>query len=214
MLEHHLQQSIVTRLKSVNELTFTGLKPPEIENKLFTYHLKIVNENGSYSLTPAGEKLWRRMSETTETIALRPFSVLFLIIRHTEHGWLLYRRKTHPVKDRTAFMHCIPEGTRPILETASLQTKQKTGLDCDFRVVGSGFFHTFDSAILNGFTNFTLLACERAEGQLTVDDEFADYFWLQNPHFDDHDMLPNMKALSDAYLHGDAHFFLDNFVTI
>jgi hypothetical protein len=132
MLDHHIQRSIVTRLKQVDWLSFSDLKPADIENKLFTYHLKIVIREGfvekaqtGYRLTSAGKRLWKRMSESPETISLRPYSVLFLIIKNPELGWLLYRRKTHPVIDRVAFMHAVAEGKEYIVDTAAKIVSEK-----------------------------------------------------------------------------------------
>lgn len=222
MLDHHIQRSIVTTLKSEDGLTFSQLKPGDIDNKLFTYHLKIViregfvekSEEGTYKLTGAGEKLWRRMSEKPEVIALRPFSVLLMIIRSPENGWLLYRRKTHPVKDKVAFMHAVPKGTISIADHARAEVLIKTGLDCEFTVVGAGFFHTFDGQELQGFTNFTLLSCESPLGELSVTDESADYFWVQDPDFSSTEMLPNTKPLHTAYMSGAFPFYLDEFVQL
>jgi hypothetical protein len=222
MLDHHIQKAIVTTLKSEDSLTFSQLKPDDVDNKLFTYHLKIViregfvekSDDGTYRLTSAGEKLWRRMSEKPDVIALRPFSVLFMIIRSPENGWLLYRRKTHPVKDKVAFMHAIPKGAISIAEHAKSEVLTKTGLNCKFSVAGTGFFHTFDGNELQGFTNFTLLACETPSGELSVSDDSADYFWDLNPDFTSQEMLPNMKPLYEAFTSGKFPFYLDEFVDL
>lgn len=222
MLDHHIQRNIVNSLKSSQNLSFTDLRPKELDNKLFTYHLKIViregfvnkTKEGRYKLTPSGEKLWKRMSETPQAIALRPMSLIFIVIRQSEKGWLLYKRKTHPALDRIAFMHTNPRGELPISESAKLDVLEKTGLECDFIVAGSGFFHTYSEQRLDGFINFTLLACESPRGSLTPNDENAEYFWDQDPDFKSPQMLPNMQPLSENYLAKQFPFFLDKSVSL
>ena len=220
MLDHHIQRAIVTRLKSSEDLTFTEMKPLDIENKLFTYHLKIViregfvekTQNGRYKLTSAGEKLWKRMSESTDKVATRAHSVLFLIIRSENKGWLLYKRKTHPLIGKEAFMHATPLAGRSIKESASAETVTRTNLLCSFEVAGSGFFQTYEADELSSYTNFTLLYCERPTGILSQNDEHAEYFWVKSPDFSAPNMLPNMKLLTDKYLAGQFPFFIDTSV--
>lgn len=222
MLSHHIQREIVSLLATSDSLSFSELKPGVLDNKLFTYHLKIVvhegfvdkTAEGKYQLTPSGQKLWRRMHEKPSEIALRPYSVLFLIIRSATEGWLLYKRKTHPVKDRVAFMHATPVASKSITDSATQETKIKTGLICKFSVIGSGFFHTYNNGNLDGFNNFTLLLCEDVKGALTPNDESADYFWVKEPDFSAPDMLPNMKILARKYFENDFPFFIDESVDL
>jgi DNA-binding MarR family transcriptional regulator len=222
MLSHNIQHSIVRVLAKVDGLTFSELRPDLLDNKLFTYHLKIViregfvekSVDGKYRLTPSGQKLWRRMAEKPNVIALRAYSVLFLIIKSPTHGWLLYRRKTHPVIDKVGFMHTTPRAQTSILDGATQDTLEKTGLSCTFSVIGSGFFRMRKGDTIDGFNNFTLLLCESARGILTPNDELADYFWVKDPDFSSPDMLPNMKILVEKYQDNDVPFFIDESVQL
>lgn len=222
MLDHHLQKAIVNMLKSNEELSFTALKPDDIDNKLFTYHLKIViregfvdkTTRGTYRLTPAGQKLWKRMSESPEQISTRAFPVLYLIIHDKNKGWLLYRRKTHPFIGKVAFMHATPTGEYTASEQAKQETLRKTGLRCNYRVIGSGFFRTYNDTALDGFVNFTALYCEHPEGELRPQDPDAEYFWDREPDSDELDMLPNMPHLLRAMQTRNKHFFLDEKVSL
>lgn len=222
MLDHHIQRAIVTKLTSAKSLTFSDLKPDDLDNKLFTYHLKIAiregfvekADDGTYRLTSAGQKLWRRMSESPEKISERAFSVLFLIIRDSAGRWLLYRRKTHPVIGKRAFMHSIPNSEMNVVVSAEQDTKAKTGLECSFKVIGSGFFRTYDGQNLVNFTNFTVLLSTDAVGELTPRDEFADYSWVDSPDFSTPDMLPNMQILHEAYTAGNYPFYIEETLQI
>lgn len=46
MLTHHIQHAIIQKLVTNDGLTFSDLKPDDIDNKLFTYHLKITIREG------------------------------------------------------------------------------------------------------------------------------------------------------------------------
>ncbi len=208
MLDHYLQRDIVYRLAFADGLRFSELKPDTIDNKLFTYHLKKVvaakfvtkADDGSYTLTPEGRRMGVRVLEKQQALLDHAESVLFLVIRRQSDGaWLLYERKTHPLMDRSGFMHTTPNATESILQTAKQSVMEKTGLDCTFEVIGSGMFRVFDGKNLESFTNFTLLACEDARGDLVENDQQARYYWVQNPDFSDKRMLPNMRVLADAY---------------
>ena len=221
MLSHHLQQSIVETLSTRDELSFSELKPDEVDNKLFTYHLKIViregfvekTNKGHYRLTPTGQKLWRRMREKPEVISIRAFSILFLVVRRSDGAWLLYKRNTHPLKDKVGFMHVVPKASEQVNETATREVYERTGLTCSFSVAGCGFFHTYHDDNIDGFTNFTLMLCDVPFGQLTPNDRSADYFWVSRPDFSAPDMLPNMKLLVDALGSDSLPFFMDETVS-
>lgn len=215
MLEHHLQRSIVYRLALSHELHFSELKPDVIDNKLFTYHLHKVekagyvtkNTEGLYALTPEGRRLGIRVLQNQQALIDQPESVLFLVVRRKSDGaWLFYKRKSHPLIDRVGFMHCTPNATEDTLTTAQKECMEKTGLSCEFTVRGSGYFRVFRDKELESFTNFTMLVCETAEGDLVQNDEHADYYWEQAPDFTNKAMLPNMSTLADLYRTGELFF--------
>lgn len=217
MLDHHLQRSIVYRLALSPGLRFSELKPAEIENKLFTYHLKKAvaagyvekTETGIYNLTPEGRRLGVHALESTQTLMDRAYSVLFLVIRRQKDGaWLLYRRKNHPLRGKAGFMHVVPVAGEPIATTAQRECLDRTGLSGEFRICGSGFFRIFEGQKLESFTNFTLLACEDIQGELQAENELADYFWVDNFDGLKNDLFPNMPSLLEKYYTNEL-FFLE-----
>lgn len=215
MLDHHLQRSIVYRLALSHELHFSELKPDVIDNKLFTYHLHKVekagyvlkNKDGLYELTPEGRRLGIRVLQNQQALIDQPESVLFLVVcRQSDGAWLFYKRKAHPLIDRVGFMHCTPNASESIVATAQNECMEKTGLSGKFTVRGSGYFRVFNGDKLESFTNFTLLVCEDAKGELVQNDDYADYYWEQQPDFADKSMLPNMPTLADLYERNELFF--------
>lgn len=217
MLDHHLQRAIVFRLAFAPSLRFSELKPDDIDNKLFDYHLKKVmsagfvakNDDGQYVLTPTGRKLGIHALSNGQAIVNQAYSVLFMAVRKADDDtWLLYTRNTHPLLGRTGFMHATPLADELTTVTAQRVLKEKTGLTGNFSALGGGYFRIFDGDALESFTHFTLLVCQDATGELVVDDEFAEYAWRSDPDFTDEEMLPNMPILVE-YCRKNAPFYVE-----
>ncbi|MNH49947.1 hypothetical protein D3C73_15430 [compost metagenome] len=217
MLDHHIQRTIVYQLAFAPSMRFGELKPDDIDNKLFTYHLKKVmtagyivkNDDGLYALTSEGRRIGKGVLKKESRLIDRAYSTLLLAIRRKSDGaWLLYTRHTHPMIGLTGFMHAQPTATTAILETASLECKEKTGLSADFRVHGHGYFRVYHNEQLESFTHFTLLVCDDAQGELSQNSKLANYHWEQAPSFDAPHMLPNMQALYAMYT-GPAGAFIE-----
>jgi len=215
VLQHHIQKSIVYKLAFSNGLRFSELKPDDLENKLFDYHLKIVirdgyvekTEDGLYKLTAEGRRIGKRASEKQLTIADRAESILLLIVRKQLEGdWLLYKRATHPLIGKVGFIHANPVVGQSVTEIAHDQCLERTGLDCTFKPLGSGYITTYDKETLESYINFTLLVADSAKGELQQNDENAEYFWQSEPDFSDPDMIPTTAYLADLYSKGDIFF--------
>jgi hypothetical protein len=206
MLDHWIQKDIVYSLALTDSLRFGELKPDDLENKLFDYHLKKViagglvakNEGGEYTLTLKGRRVGKDAIKKHDQLIDRAYSVLFLAIRHKEDGaWLLCRRKTHPLLGKVGFMHAQPDFTQHAPEVAQQTLTLKAGLTGEFSVRGSGYLRMYEQDQLESFTHFTLLECEDAAGDLLQNDELAEYYWETNPDFSAPDMLPSIPLLAD-----------------
>ena len=217
MLDHYIQKNIVYALATAESLRFSELKPDDLENKLFDYHLKKVIasglveklESGEYALSPLGRRVGKDLILKSSQLIDRAHSILFLVIRRPEDGaWLLGRRKIHPLFDRIGFMDAKPQAHESILLTAHDATLEKTGLDCEFTVRGSGYLRMYDGDETESFTHFTVLECHQLSGELTQGDELADYDWYPEVDLNAEDLLPTVQLIADQ-LTGDALFFVE-----
>ena len=207
MLDHHIQQAIVHKLAFADRLRFSELKPDDIENKLFDYHLKKViragyvtkTDDGLYALTHEGRKKDITSYKKENVSFIRAHSTLILIIRRQDGAWLLYQRHTHPLRGLKGFMHCTPSSSLSSPEQAAKDCEIKTGLTGDFKVLGNGYFRIFEGDKLESFTHFTLLFCNNILGELVQNSEYAEYFWQETPDFTASDMLPTTACLSELY---------------
>lgn len=214
MLDHYIQRDIVYRLAFAEGMRFSELKPDDIENKLFTYHLKKVvtagyaekDLNGFYKLTPEGRRVGVGAFRTHHMATDRAYSILILAVRRKQDGaWLLAKRKTHPLISKKGFMHVVPTAELETSERAAQACEEMTGLSCEFQIRGSGFFRYYDGEELESFTHFTLLVADAAAGSLAQMNDQLEYYWDAEPDFEGDDMLPNTPLLyrmsQDSSLH-------------
>lgn len=217
MLDHHIQRTIVYELAFSEGQRFTELKPETLDNKLFDYHLKKTikvgyvakGDDGTYTLTPLGRKLGLNALKNGQALIDQAYSVLILAVRRkSDKAWLLYRRKTHPLLGRVGFMHAIPVAGQSVSKTAEQTCLILTGVRASFRVLGSGIFTVYDRRELESYINFTFLVSDDAVGDIVQNDPLTEFYWVEDPDFNDKDMLPNMKTLGNLHK-ANATFFVE-----
>lgn len=208
MLDHHIQRTIVYRLAFSPCLRFSDIKPDDIENKLFDYHLKKVvkagfvkkNTDGQYQLTPTGRMAGQRALKNAQALIDQAYPILVLAIRRkSDKAWLLCRRKSHPLISKIGFMRSLPKAGVEAVDCAALACTEMTGIKASFRVLGSGFLTVYDKDDLESYTNFTFLVSDDATGELLQNDPLNEYFWVDDPDFTDDNMLPNTKMLGNLH---------------
>jgi hypothetical protein len=204
MLDHHIQKSIVYDLAFAESLRFSDLKPPELENKAFTYHLKKVMkaglveklDDGRYTLTMKGRRVGKGALKKESRLLDRAYSILLLAVRNIEDdAWLLYKRQTQPLLGLVGFMQAQPVAETDARSTAQQTCLEQTGIQAEFAVQGHGYFRVYRKGELESFIHFTLLVGQDPKGELLATAESAGYFWQRTPNFAHPDMLPNMQTL-------------------
>ena len=96
---HYLQRDIVTKLKdSVKSLTYSELKPVDMDGNAFNHHLKnlvekkLVNKmkNGEYGLSQSGRLMIDSQSRADSRIKTRPLNGVFILARTVDGKLLTY----------------------------------------------------------------------------------------------------------------------------
>lgn len=204
MLDHHIQRTIVYTLAFSNGMRFSELKPDNLENKAFDYHLKKVilagfvekDADGLYRLTSEGKRVGKGALKAQDRIINRAYSTLLLAVRREEDGaWLLMRRKVQPLLGLAGFMNVSPEADQEVTYTAQQVCLEQTGLTGEFVVHGHGYFRTYRSGSLESFIHFTLLVCKAAQAELRQNSSLAEYYWDMDPDWSAPDMLPSTQTL-------------------
>ena len=204
MLDHHIQKNIVYTLAFSDGMRFSELKPDELENKAFDYHLKKVIRaglvektiGGLYVLTSEGKRVGKGALKNQTRMIDRAYSTLLLAIRRADDGaWLLMRRKSQPLRGLTGFMNAQPTHEQQIVETAAQVCREETGLAGEFVVQGHGYFRTARGGSVESFIHFTLLVCNDIQGELRQNSSLAEYYWDTDPDWSAPDMLPSSQTL-------------------
>src|SRR5918996_1637704 len=101
---HYIQQKILHGLTHVDSARFSALRPSEIASNHFIYHLKqlirdrlvLKNQDGSYSLTPAGKAYVDKVSFDGFRPRSQPKIVNLIACQNRKGEYLLYKRKHQP----------------------------------------------------------------------------------------------------------------------
>lgn len=204
MLDHHIQKHIVYTLAFSDGMRFGELKPDDLENKAFDYHLKKVIKaglvektiEGLYALTSEGKRVGKGAFGKQTRMIDRAYSTLLLAIRRADDGaWLLMRRKSQPLIGLTGFMNVQPTASDHIVYTAAQVCRDQTGLTGEFVVHGHGYFRVYRTGALESFIHFTLLLCNDIQGELHQNSSLAEYYWDMDPDWSAPEMLPNTQTL-------------------
>lgn len=204
MLDHHIQRTIVYTLAFSSGMRFTELKPDELENKSFDYHLKKVilagfvekGSDGLYRLTSEGKRVGKGALKAQARMINRAYSTLLLAVRRPEDGaWLLMRRKAQPLIGLAGFMNASPVADQDVMQTAQQVCREQTGLAGQFVAHGHGYFRTYAGGSLESFIHFTLLVCTDIQGELHQNSSLAEYYWDTDPDWSAPDMLPSTQTL-------------------
>ena len=220
MIDHHIQRTILYSLAYTNGMRFSDLKPEDIENKLFDYHLKKVisagyaekSADGLYRLTSDGKRIWKSLLKKQANFIDRAYSILFLVVRRSSDGaWLLYRRKAQPFLGMMGLMQAQPSPHEDIATTSAATLLVNTGLTGTFTAVSSGYLRIFDGDVLESFTHYTLLVADDVSGDLSQNDEFGEYEWVSDPDFTEKNFLPTVSTLVTSYLDGQSGIIEQSF---
>lgn len=103
MPNHHIEQSILRQLAYSGRASFSQLKPDDIMNNAFDYHLKalirdklVAKNDGNYQLTAAGLEYIDKLSFKTGKPRSQPKLVAILALQNSRGQWLMAERKVEP----------------------------------------------------------------------------------------------------------------------
>lgn len=168
---HQIQRKILYDLLFATTARFSELKPLDLENSQFMFHIKalidnnFVEKNDSvYSLTPTGKEFANRM--TTETLTFDKIvkvTTVLVATRNTgEPELLLYKRLKNPFYGCVGFPTEKPKWGETLVETAQRGLVEETNLKA--------------SAKLFSIKHYVV-----TKNNLVVEDKLMHGFLLKNP---------------------------------
>jgi len=213
---HHLQKNILLKLAHLETARFADLKPKDLDSNIFTYHLKqliaskLVEklDGGDYCITQKGKLAVINVRLDAKSELEQAHPVLYLTAQNDKGEWLLRKRLVHPAYGKIGFLHIEPSATEDIFATARRMFKERTNLDADFRVRGSGFLTILRNDELESYTQFTLLQADATKGNLGSPGESGQNIWYGGD-FREPEMFPNMPQIMEALSASDGIFFLN-----
>ncbi len=219
MIEHHIQRKIISDLVESESLTYSRLKPANIEGNVFTYHLNnlikqklITKDKGEYTLTNNGKLYGINGAVRPQNLLAQAHSIILLSIRDGDR-WLVRKRLVQPLFGRVGFMHGEPEAGETISQAGDRILRYRTGLKGDMSVKGSGYVQIEDENGLVAYSHFTMLEVTNTSGVLQEKDNHGENLWLTRPDFNSVEMIPSMPDLARE-LQKPGLFFMDKKYTI
>lgn len=188
---HDAQMAILRHLLLSPGAGFAELqKSTDLTSDHFNFHIKklvdvgYVNkkDNGHYTLSRAGKEYANRMDTDDNVIEKQPKISVALIIENANGEILAQQRLKQPYYGFWGRPTGKIRWGEPMLEAASRELMEETGLTADLRV--AGFYHKMDydkeSGDLLEDKIFVLIYGMNPKGDLIVDDEGHHNEWLSD----------------------------------
>ncbi len=215
----YVQLKILSHALKGNALRYSDLKPDDIEQDLFNYHLRFLldkkylkKENDLYFLTDFGKKYVIQMDIKGEYKSLFRVSVIAVVFNENlgKKEILMQKRLRHPYYgDINIGISGKVEPSELVTDAAKRKVKEETGLIGEFENIGTLRQIRKDS---NGHlvedTFYNVCVCNNSKGELLKATDYGLNFWFEYNKDKILDLIKDNVTFSNA----DVEFFdlLDN----
>ncbi len=183
-----IQNHILSKLKNAKSLRYSDLQPEKVPNDLFNYHLQqlvkkeyIVKSGEGYSLSEKGIKHVADPYPTNDSItSLFKINVITIVSRVVNGKIQILNqiRKSNPSYGKVGVMGGVVLKGELIETAATRKLKQETGLDADFKIVGSERRILYKSGELFSDVLFPIAYADTYAGELLADSNFGHNMWV------------------------------------
>jgi 8-oxo-dGTP pyrophosphatase MutT (NUDIX family) len=188
MVLHEVQKHILIKLAQNEVLKYSQIKPVDIENDLFNYHLQYLVKTGlveklatGYKLSVYGlDRVFMMDSKGTQYEGLRVSVLLYIIkVVNGQKYVLAQKRNREPYRDEDnpGIAGKVLKGE--LIEDAAVRKmKEETGLvgHCQFVGVIRRITKHTDNVIDDGL--FHVCVCLDSEGKLITSNDFGENHWV------------------------------------
>lgn len=213
-----IQNHIISRLKNADTLRFRDMRPEDVPQDLYNYHLKMLMTKQlvgktaeGYSLTHEGRRFVADAYHTSDQ-ANRLFKInVITIVSRIHEGKieiLNQRRHSQPSFGKVGVMGGTIVKGEPLLEGARRKLENETGLRAEFRQVGQERRMRYVQGELFSDVLFPICYASLETGELH-DTEYGHNFWVsidqaiqneQNPHDSIAAITTVLEAIRDGQI--------------
>ena len=183
-----IQDHILSRLKNAKSLRYSELHPDKVPNDLFNYHLQhlvkkefIIKSDEGYSLSEKGIKhVADPYPQNNVITSLFKINVITIVSRvnNGKIEILNQIRKSNPSYGKVGVMGGVVLKGELIEPAATRKLKQETGLDAEFKLVGSERRIIYKSGELFSDLLFPIAYADKYSGDLIADSNFGHNMWV------------------------------------
>lgn len=214
-----IQNHILSQLKNATLLRYSDLRPSEVPNDLFNYHLQqlvkkglVEKQSSGYCLSHHGIQHVADPYLSNDAItSLFKINVITIVSRQTEKGVEILNqvRKSNPSYGKVGVMGGVVLKGEPITHAASRKLRQETGLTASFRLVGCERRIMYKSGNIFSDVMFPITYADTSSGKLLEDSPFGHNMWVpiedaitnESAEFDSIVTIPKiLNALKDGSL--------------
>ncbi len=194
---HELQQHILKTLMYSRKAKYSYLKPKEIESNLFSYHLKSLIESGLielrdtfYYLTAKGKQYVDTLSTQTLRPRIQPKIVTIVVLKQKDR-YVLYERKRMPFIDHIGFPYGKIHLEERILDAATRELREKTGLQANLKHRGDVYLTIHDETEL-----VSHMLCHVFSGSKITGELKSECFWSPIEQLPKNKLIPGVTQIA------------------
>ena len=214
---HKLETHILHRLTLAQQLRYSQIKPPSIEGNHFMYYLKkligaglVSKTQDHYQLTTKGRSYVDKLSLSDFQPRIQPKIVTLIACQNSQGDYLLYRRSREPFLGLIGFPYGKIHLGETILQAATRELAEKTGIAAKLHHVGNVYLTIHDSKELITHMLCHIFTGQRPTGELIAKSKIGDCFWGSLTDFKLTECIPgNREILKLINQKSPAHFFAE-----
>jgi 8-oxo-dGTP pyrophosphatase MutT (NUDIX family) len=183
-----IQNNIISKLKNSKSLRYSELQPKDIPNDLFNYHLQhlvkkelIIKNPKGYSLSERGIRYVADPYPNNNVVSsLFKVNVITIVsrVRNGKIEILNQVRKSNPSFGKVGVMGGVVLKGELIEDAAKRKFKQETGLDAEFKHIGTERRIMYKNGELFSDLLFPIMYSSKCTGELLVDSDFGHNMWV------------------------------------
>jgi ADP-ribose pyrophosphatase YjhB (NUDIX family) len=183
-----IQNHIISQLKNADSLRYRDIKPVEVPNDLYNYHLQTLVSKGlidkhddGYSLSEAGREYVADIHHTSDQ-SNRLFKVNVITVVSRVHNdrlqVLVQERMSQPSYGIIGVMGGTILKGESMTDGARRKLQQETGLSAEFKVLGIERRHLYKNRDLFSDVLFPICYATEHSGELQEMTAFGRNFWM------------------------------------